>query len=1318
VLYVSSDCVCGLVASPPESTSLNDWSVSQVCDWLYSIGSKKETVDIFRDANITGLSVAKLELENLKELKIKMGDRDIILRHRDKRLAAEQEFQEQLSRFIPSDSDMIDVKKCLEEKFLHLLCGGEEVLRGDHYLILVLNAPASSMTAAWIEKNLSFLRNLEWKVVFDFDSQGKICEFFRCQSEVKITMPDEFDTDSDGYTNEQRQTLVDDIKNSLQPSWIFANGYDSTEPLPFVQWKRKRSESFKKAVQFFKSQIPPGRATVVFLLFSKDTDIMVEAADEFFMCFEDNWLCVSESNDIGCSFTEELQRRKWVESPEERTVTGLSWSEINNTVTAIKPARRQTVCMIPSSTGVPVILDPGTISELSEIVVLGCNECEDEVMQLDHAQRESLMRAEEIRFYRGGSPSWWNFYFKNQICRREIYNGLHSKLKKVLASTSNDTVVESVERVRILHQPGAGGTTSAKHILWDLRKEYRVAVVNNCEDHRSSEKISRLAKQILKLYQHEEREDAKCKPVLLFLDNPEEETEYCLIGELTEMAKRIRRYGEQNQLVCVFLVCLRLTQIDPVQDSKKGRTIDSNRVSLHHSLSDRERKWFQSKDKALQEEFEKALKEEDKRSTYVEAVSPKLLISFNILKENFDKDFIQRMVREFVANIKDEKERKLLKYISLINAYDLDFRPLPLAAFDNMMATVEWKPCAKKKNVKKQQHVLWENKLSGALRILMNESSERGMGYIQSLRLTNPLLAKEVLNCLKKKESSGEVERVCDIALELFNCEEVFKVQSCPRERLMYVIKDVLNKRRRRADRTPEQKFAPMILDIMENEDNGAQNACRVLEEGYNLTEDAFVAQTLARLFIERKLWDPAFTFAKVATNMVPKNSYLWDTYGCVYEKKLLAEREKYTSDVTWLASVVQLGMDGIEIFRHVQYLSEQEKFPNTAGYYGELRIIINVLECLKCFDEFRYVACLKKFLIEDDYVPQHVVPLNDMFGHNYVEEIKKLKENVVSVLHYLEDEKLQLRSDKFHRHEHDNLDKMKLKFNDYFGEDSDDPPEGLSEQKECYYRQRRIFKLASNNTKGIFELRWVDDGLDRLVKIRDIVSKNIRSKEVDAVDYMTAINVELALRSLISATPQLQSEFTCNFDDILQWSLKLYNARRKVHATYLEPYLFLTMFNWPRENSKPLVTPHVIEIALKEWKDAYNSKYRRQRDEDKPFRKKDVTMFFLANGNGIESIYTWYEEQGFSRTNDAAFWKEADATKNLQRFKGTVRSGGHDVEYCFEGSTLHIQTSYPLDRVMWNKKVVFILGFSWIGPKAFDVRLDLDSTTPSSEKA
>jgi len=1297
----------------PEATSLNGWSVSQVCDWLQSIGCVKETVRVFREENISGCAVPELNVETLKEMKIKVGDRSKIIQGRDalvQEFAAQKESQEQLSP--GSASGETTDKEVLEKKLLHLLCGGEEVFRGDRYLILVLSTPTPSMTTDWMEENLSFLCSLEWKAVFDFDQSGTICEFFQRHCEVKITMTDEFDTDSGKYSSDHRQLITDDIKNSVQPSWIFANGYGTDEALPPMQWKRKRSDSFKHAVQFFGSEIPPGRATVVFLMFTKATDIIfLEAADEFFLRFQDNWLCIADSTDIGSSWTKELERRQLVESPEEKTIAGLSWAEVNRTVTTIKPVRKQKVCMIPSSTGSPVVLDSSTVSELTEFEVLGCNECQDEDKQLDGLQKENLMKTEEIRFYRGGSPSWWNFYFKDQVCPRETHSNLYSLVTKTLASTSTDAVVD---RVRILHQPGAGGTTLAKHVLWDMRKEYRVAAVHNCVDHRSSTQRSRLARQILKLYQHEEMsEDAKPRPVLLLLDNPDEETEYCLIGELVEMAKRIKTYGEQNQLVCVFLVCLRTTQSKQtvrVHESKKGRKSDPSQVCLLHSLSEREREWFQRKDKALQEDFDR----------YPDGVNPKLLISFNILKENFDKHFIQRMVREFVENISKEKEKKLLKYISLINAYDLECRPLPLAAFDNMMGEVKWVSCGKKKTTKKQAYMeLWENSLSDEFHILMNESSERGMGYIQSLRITNPLLAKEILNCLR--EMNGNAQTVSDIALEFFHCKEVFEVSCYNRERLLCVVKDVLNKRQRRADRRPEQKFSPIVLDIRANEkddievDRGDKNACQVLDEGYKLTEDAFVAQTLARLFIELRQWNQAFTFAEIATKMIPKNSYLWDTYGCIYEKQLQAAPDSYTSDVNWLANVVQLAMKGIDIFRSVQKLSEQEKLPNAAGYYGELRIIVNVLECLKCFDEFRNIECLRQFLIDDAYVLQHVEQLTDMDGENYVEVIKSLKKNVVSVLHYLEDDKLQLRTDTFRRYEHDNLDDLKDKLDRYFGEDTDEPPEGLSERKQCYFRQRRIFKLASNNMRGIFELRWDKDGPNQLVAIRRIVAKNIRSPAVGALDYMTAITVDLAMRSMISVNQPVPPDFASicqeiNFEDILQWSLKLYHARHEIHATYLEPYLFLTMFNWPRENTKPLVAPHAIETALQEWRDAYIEKYPRQRDEEKPYRKKDVTMFFLANGNGIQSIYTWYKEHENPRTNDAPIWKLADDTKNLQRFKGTVVGGGRKVEYCFEGSTFDIATSFPLDRMMWRKKVVYVIGFSWNGPKAFDVRLDTTS--------
>jgi len=123
----------------------------------------------------------------------------------------------------------------------------------------------------WMQDNLNFLTETEWKVIFDFDSNEHIYRFFESRgSVVKITSCDEFDDMSDFNTQNpgQLQRLVDDIQHSAkQPSWIFVNGRGTEQSYSLSQWNKKRARGFKKAVHFFSSEFPPGRTTVVFLLF-------------------------------------------------------------------------------------------------------------------------------------------------------------------------------------------------------------------------------------------------------------------------------------------------------------------------------------------------------------------------------------------------------------------------------------------------------------------------------------------------------------------------------------------------------------------------------------------------------------------------------------------------------------------------------------------------------------------------------------------------------------------------------------------------------------------------------------------------------------------------------------------------------------------------------------------------------------------------------------------------------------------------------------------------------------------------------------------
>ena len=434
-----------------------------------------------------------------------------------------------------------------------------------------------------------------------------------------------------------------------------------------------------------------------------------------------------------------------------------------------------------------------------------------------------------------------------------------------------------VDRVRIYHQPGAGGTTSAMHILWTLREEYRVCMVPNCSDLLSSEQIDKVVTQIMDFRNYKEPEHTKAKPVLVLLDSPDEETEFQLLSETNNRAKSMDRPGDQNWVFCVFLECLHLTSHNTFIPHSSN---DLSYVLLKHELSLSERSWFKDKGRALQNEFDASM---------ANSVNPDSLISFNILKSNFSKEFISNTVGALVKAITREEERTLLKYITLLNSFDS--RAVPLAAFDEMMKV--YHVDQKKRMIYRQ----WENELSDEFRILVvNKKTTHGT---QGLCSNNALLAKASLEALCN--ASDGRDTVSNAALEFFRCS-VFHGVWQPRqsvENLLRIVKDVL-KKRQHLPSSVYFDFPPMVLHISQTE--SSERACAVLEEGYKLTRDPFVAQQLARLwYIKLRDWNQASMAINSAINQLPKNSFLWDTYGRIFEKRLSSEYEKYKDGVETL---------------------------------------------------------------------------------------------------------------------------------------------------------------------------------------------------------------------------------------------------------------------------------------------------------------------------------------------------------------------------------------------------------------------------------
>ena len=196
-----------------------------------------------------------------------------------------------------------------------------------------------------------------------------------------------------------------------------------------------------------------------------------------------------------------------------------------------------------------------------------------------------------------------------------MQNDLNNAVREELEGLQEGPV--HVRRVRLFHQPGCGGTTTAMQTLWEFRKKYRCVVVKNV--------TRQTANQILTLYQHY---DVSPLPVLLLLDNVDEEKVASLIDELDAKSTRIqRRYKCTPDVTCVFLECVRRTQTH-------------GSLMLKQELKQEEKEWFERSNDRL-----------NLNSGKSKRVDPKVLISFHIMRTNFDPDYIKETVKNVIVGI-------------------------------------------------------------------------------------------------------------------------------------------------------------------------------------------------------------------------------------------------------------------------------------------------------------------------------------------------------------------------------------------------------------------------------------------------------------------------------------------------------------------------------------------------------------------------------------------------------------------------------------------------------------------------------------------
>ena len=94
----------------------------------------------------------------------------------------------------------------------------------------------------YLKENLSFIKDINWRVVLDFGSDGTLCHYMQSE-EFRVRYAEEFDSTSEQNTRDP--TLLQNLKTEFQgpqPLWLFANGYEDggKSYMEMTAWKQKR----------------------------------------------------------------------------------------------------------------------------------------------------------------------------------------------------------------------------------------------------------------------------------------------------------------------------------------------------------------------------------------------------------------------------------------------------------------------------------------------------------------------------------------------------------------------------------------------------------------------------------------------------------------------------------------------------------------------------------------------------------------------------------------------------------------------------------------------------------------------------------------------------------------------------------------------------------------------------------------------------------------------------------------------------------------------------------------------------------------------
>lgn len=748
----------------------------------------------------------------------------------------------------------------------------------------------------------------------------------------------------------EEKTTVSEKISSLnlyqQPSWIFCNGRldlesDKYKPLDPVSWQRERASEVRRLISFLTRDdiMPRGKFLVMFLLLSSVEDPRDPLIETFCAFYQDlkgmeNILCICVHPKIYQLWKDLLEVRLSRQQNElsSQSISTLNLAEINGTILKLKSLTQSSKRLLPSVGSSTVHLKKEEEEIMTALEILCENECEDTLLEKDNEKLFEFKTSKEEDFYRGGKVSWWNFYFSSEnysssFVKRDKY----VKLEKKIQEWADSSQPVCAKIIHLYHHPGCGGTTLAMHILWELRKKFRCAVLRN-----KTEDFSEIGEQVTNLITYGATNHEEYLPVLLLVDDFEEQDNVYLLQASIQTAVSSKHIRYEKPLV-IILNCTRSQNPE-----KSAKMPDS--VALVQQLSDKEQRAFELK---LTEIKEKHKNFED-------------FYSFMIMKTNFNNEYIENVVRNILKgqNV-TTKEAKLFAFLALLNTFVPD-------------TTISLSQCEHFLGISNKK-AFWgtekfEDKM-GTYSTILIKSEVIECGSYYGVRIIHHLIATLSLKELKRSYNLSKSKIVMDMLTE-----NLFYDTGIGKSKFFQDVQTLLLTRQRNEHEGETGNwFSPFIEALHKDEGNDAVKAV-LCEATRRFNPNAFICQALARHFyLKEKDFENALYWAKQARKIEPDNSYISDTLGQVYKSKIRWWIEDNMKNgiisVKELTELLDLAEHASVAFKLSQQQTEDREYEreerlyqkskrrydtyNIAGYQGEIEVGLFTIQILQLIPFF-----------------------------------------------------------------------------------------------------------------------------------------------------------------------------------------------------------------------------------------------------------------------------------------------------------------------------------------------------------------------------